>query len=275
LQVGIKQKLKVKKFVDFGLYLTDDGDTEVLLPRQYEPKGIDVGDEIEVFLYTDSEDRLVATTKTPLAYIDEVAILEVKDVTNNGCFLDIGLPKDIFMPTKTPRSYKIGQYVAVYIALDTQGRLIARLGIKERLKLAEQQTLKANVETDIFIFEESDLGFGCVVDGQYFGMLFKKELFEKVQVGEKRIAFIKRVREDGKIDLSIKAFGVSGVVVEKERLLAALKQNGSVLLLHYDSDPKEIQKLCQLSKKGFKRALSELLKDGVIVLDVGVKITLK
>jgi predicted RNA-binding protein (virulence factor B family) len=277
LQIGIKQKLRVKKFVDFGAYLTElDGESEqeVLLPRQYEPAGLDVGDEIEVFLYTDSEDRLIATTLMPHAFLGDIAILEVKDITDSGCFLDIGLLKDIFMPTKTPRHYKIGQFIAVIIALDKQERLIARLGIKERLKFAPQQTLKANVEIDIFIFEESDLGFGCVVDKQYFGLLFKKELFEKVKIGERRKAFIKRVREDGKIDLSIKEFGASGVKTEKQRVIDALKKNGGVLPLHYDSDPNIVHETCSLSKKGFKRALTELIKDRIIKLTVGEKIEL-
>jgi len=272
MKVGVVQKLKVAKVVDFGLYLVDEDGEEVLLPKRYEPSQVMIGDMLEVFLYTDSDDRVIATTQKPLATLGEIVALTVVDVAKNGCYLDIGLQKDIFMPTKNPDGFKKGDTVVVKISKDRQDRLTARLGVKETL--LPSKNYKANDEVEILLFEKSELGYGCVVDRKYYGMLYANEVFEKLSRGEKRKAFVKKVRPDGKIDLCLKQVGVLGVNIEKERLINALEKNGGVLYLHYDSPPEEITKLCSLSKKGFKRALSESLREGIVKLNEGEKIEL-
>ena len=256
--------------VDFGLYLVDADGQEVLLPKRYEPEIVYVGDELDVFLYTDSEDRIIATTQKPYATLGEVATLEVVDIAKNGCYLDIGLQKDIFMPTKNPNAFKKGDKVVVKISKDKQNRLTARLGIKDTL--TPSISYKQNSEVDILPFEKSELGIGCIVDKKYFGLLYSNELFEKIDIGEPRRAFVKKVRSDGKIDLSIKRVGIVGVNEEKDKLLDALNKNGGVLELHYDSPPELIMNLCSLSKKGFKRALGEMLRENIVKLTVGEKI---
>lgn len=275
MKIGVKQKLKVKKFVDFGVYLTDGSEKEVLLPRRYEPEGIDIGDSVEVFLYTDSEDRLIATTEMPYAFLGDIAVLKVVDVSPRGCYLDIGLLKDIFMPIKTPEYYKKGMYVAVSIELDKQERLIARVGrIKEGLKPAKAKDFKVGDSVNVFVFEKSDLGFGCIVNKKFFGMIFRKETFENISIGTKTKAFIKNIRDDGKLDLSLRATGEVGAKDEKQKVLDMLIKNGGALELHYDTPPEVIVNFCGMSKKGFKRALTSLIEEGKIKLYAGEKIEL-
>lgn len=275
MKIGVKQKLKVKKFVDFGTYLTDGGEQEVLLPRRYEPEGIDIGDSVEVFLYTDSEDRIIATTEMPYAFLGDIAVLKIVDVSPRGCYLDIGLLKDIFMPAKNPDIYKKGMHVAVTIELDKQERLIARTGrIKDGLKPAREKDFKVGDSVNVFVFEKSDLGFGCIVNKKFFGMIFRKDTFEKINVGTRTKAFIKNIREDGKLDLSLRASGEAGTQNEKQKVLDMLIKNGGTLELHYDTDPDVITNFCGMSKKGFKRALTSLIEEGKIKLYAGEKIEL-
>ncbi len=272
MQIGKIQTLPIIKIVDFGVYLIDEDENEILLPKRYEPEEVNIGDKVEVFLYTDSEDRPIATTLTPIAVLGEIAVLEVVDTTRKGCFLDLGIAKDIFMPTKFPANYKKGDKVVVKITKDKQERLIAKKGIKETLKSAKGY--KPNKEVEIIVFEKSDMGYGCVTDKKYYGLIYANEVFQPLAIGEKRIAYVKKNRDDGKLDLSLKKLGVAGVNEELESLLTILRNNSGVLRLHYDSPPEEIAKICALSKKGFKRALSEGIKEGVIHLVPGEKIEL-
>lgn len=261
MKIGRIVSLQAVKFVDFGVYLLDEGsDEEVLLPRRYVPEGLEMGASVEVFLYTDSEDRPVATTLKPKAILGEIASLRVVSVGERGCFLDLGIAKDIFMPCKNPARFAVGSYVVVRIDLDREQRLIARLGFKEELRRASA-ALKPSTEVAILPFERSSLGVGCVVQGRYFGLLFNNEIFEPITLGEERRAYVKAVRNDGKIDLSLRRTqGAGGLAHELERLLGALEKGA--LELHYDSSPEEISRLLGLSKKGFKRALSEAIRQG-------------
>ena len=267
MKCGCYARLKVAKFVDFGVYLCDEaGKGEVLLPRRYVPAELQIGEKLEVFLYTDSEDRLIATTLKPLAKLGEIAALRVVSVAMQGCYLDMGIPKDLFMPCKEPARFCVEDLVVVWIDLDREGRLIARLGIKERLKSAPQ-SLKAHTEVEVLPFEHSSLGYGCVVNGRYFGMLFNNEVFAKLALGNRYRAYVKAIRSDGKIDLRLRKSQESGgLASEVATLLRVLKEAGGSLMLHYDSAPKEIVEHTGLSKKGFKRALTCALKEGKIKL---------
>lgn len=270
MKIGTYQRLKAIKFLDFGVYLLEElTQEEVLLPKRYVPEGLEMGAMLEVFLYTDSEDRPVATTLKPKAILGEVAALEVVSVSERGCYLDLGIAKDIFMPCKNPYSFHEGQKVVVRLDLDKEKRLIARIGVKNYLQNAPV-TLRLFTEVEILPFEWSTLGYGCMVNGRYFGMLFNNETFEKLPLGETRKGYIKAVRPDGKIDLSLrKSQGAGGLKEELEKLMKALQSAGGRLELHYDSDPDEISKITGLSKKGFKRALGEAIRSQKVELVAG------
>ncbi|MDO7253003.1 S1 RNA-binding domain-containing protein [Helicobacter cappadocius] len=263
MQPGKIQKLQISRFSDNGAYLKDSFEEEVLLPNKFVSQDLKIGDFIEVFLYTDSLDRPVATTQKPYGVVDEILTLKIISIEEKGCFLDIGIDKDIFMPTKAPKRFKIGEFVAVRITLDKQGRLIARLGIKEHLK-----PYKFNipyVKVEILPFEKTPLGIGCVVNEEYYGLLYKNQIFSPVQIGEKNIAYISKIRSDGKVDLSLKPIGDKSE--DKIRLLKIIAEH-KILELDFDSPPEEIQKTCQMSKKSFKTLISILLKESKIkILD--------
>lgn len=269
MRIGVFQRLKVVKFVDFGVYLSDDSDELILLPKRYVCEGLEMGAEVDVFLYTDSEDRPVATTIKPFAILGEITVLRVVSVGERGCFLDLGIAKDIFMPTKNSARFRIGDTVVVKIDLDRENRLVARIGFKESLERASN-ALKTFSEVDILPFESSELGISCVVNGRFLGMVFRNEIFEQIEMKVPRKAYVKKVRNDGKIDLSLrKSKGAGGINDELQALIDALKRADGTLALNYDSPPDEISSLTGLSKKGFKRALSEAIKRGRARLEDG------
>lgn len=259
IQPGKIQKLQISRFTDNGAYLKDQAEEEVLLPNKFVLDDFKVGDFIEVFLYTDSLDRPVATTQKPYGTIDDILTLKIISIEENGCFLDIGIDKDIFMPTKAPKRFKIGDFVAVRITLDKQGRLIARLGIKEHLKPYKINT--PYVKVDILPFEKTPLGIGCVVNDEYYGLLYQNQIFSPLEIGQKTTAYISKIRPDGKLDLSLKPIGDKSE--EKMRLLELISEH-KILELDFDSSPEEIQTICQMSKKSFKTLINTLVKESKI-----------
>ena len=247
--IGLCKELEIVRLAKPGAYLLSGAD-EILLPNAYVPKEAKVGDKVAVFLYTDSDDRPIATTLTPKAQRGEIAVLKVVDKNNFGCFLDLGIAKDIFMPTKSPEHYKIGSKVAVLLSLDRESRLIAKVNIKPFLDNAHLKGLKVGVKVEIIPFRSTPLGFECVVNGKGLGLLYKNEIFG---------AFA--------CDVSLKhPLCKTSLETESQLLLKALEQNGGILKLHYDSAPQEIYTQCNLSKKAFKRALSALIKANKVAL---------
>lgn len=242
--VGTKARLKVVKILPFGCILGDD---EILLPKKYAPNEAKIGDEVEVFIYTDSEDRIIATTLEPYGILGEIVCLEVVGIEDFGVFLDFGIAKDIFMPCQNPRRYKRGQRVAVEITKDKQGRLLASQNIK-----FQKYRKSPYVELDVIPYRKSLLGFECIVEKKYQGMLFANEVFETLEFGKSYRAQVKKTRSDGKIDLKLKMRN------PEEKLLELLSQNGGRIEVTKESDPREIIAQCQMSKKAFKRALNIL-----------------
>lgn len=257
---GKIQSLQVARFTPFGAYLKV-GEEEVLLPNKFVTESLKIGDFLEVFLYTDSLDRPVATTQKPLGEIGEILALNIVSIQDNGCFLDLGIDKDIFMPSKNPKRFQIGQSVVVVLTNDKQNRLIAKLGIKERL-LPFKGSLKYKKVT-ILPFETTPLGIGCVVNQKYYGLLYKNQIYSPLQIGKQSSAYIQKVRSDGKLDLSLKAF--EDLNKEKERLLQIIKDKQN-LELDFNSPPQEIYTTCQMSKKSFKTLINALLKESKIII---------
>ncbi len=252
----------------FGIFLRgNDSDEEVLLPNKYVPKDINLGDSIDVFLYTDSEDRIVATTRTPKIFLGEVGVLEVKDTTRFGSFLDWGLEKDLFLPfAEQDGRLQIGDKVTVCLCLDERtGRLFASAKIKGFSNL--EITVKEGDEVDLLIGEESDLGYQVVINNIYIGLVFFNKIFRPLCKGDKVKGFVEKVRDDGKIDVSLQKKGYSQVIDAQESLLKKLQENNGVLHLTDKSDPEMIVQQLLMSKKVFKKSLGALYKQRKIKIE--------
>ncbi|MES2198763.1 MAG: S1-like domain-containing RNA-binding protein [Chlamydiota bacterium] len=268
LYLGKVNSLYFFKKTIFGVFLRDhDSDQEVLLPNKYVPKDLDLGDSIDVFLYTDSEDRIVATTLIPKISLHEIAVLEVKDVTGFGSFLDWGLEKDLFFPfAEQDGRVQKGDKVTVCLCLDERtDRLFASAKIKEFRD--REITVKEGDEVDLLIGGESDLGYQVVINNLHIGLIFFDKVFRPLSKGEKIKGFIEKIREDGKIDVSLQKKGYIQVVDSQELLLKKLKENNGVLYLTDKSDPEEIVRELMMSKKVFKKCLGALYKQRKIKIE--------
>lgn len=258
---------------------------EVLLPKKFCPAQAKIGDTILAFVYTDSLDRPVATTQMPLAQCGEVAFLRVVGQTGNGVFLDLGLDKDIFMPSKTPAKYPLDSSVAVYITLDKSSRLIAKKDIQSHLLPYRTKGYARGKKVSILPFSVSDLGVSVVVESRYYGLVYLPQSVRDKQkspestlaamglgLGLESSAFIHNVRKDGKLDLVLHKRDRADESAAK--LLQVLRDNGGKLAVHYDSSPESTFALLGMSKKALKRALSDLLARKLIILSPQVGIEL-
>lgn len=269
MKVGVIQTLKVNRISDYGLYLIDDEGQEVLLPNRYVSLDNAVGDEIEVFVYHDSEDRLVATTDTPLITEGKVASLKVIDKNIHGAFLDWGLKgKDLFLPNRNQQGGVLaGRSYVVWMYVDNiTGRCVATMKLKPYIH-NDIITVKAQQKVDILIASESPIGYRAIINSRHWGMLYKNQIFQSVKVGDRLEGYVKRITDDMRIDLSLRQEGFSGVATSAEDLLELLKNNGGSLGIGDNSSPERIHAYTQMSKKVFKRAVGMLLKRGDITTD--------
>ena len=264
---------------------------EILLPKKFCLDNAQVGQNLEVFTYTDSLDRPVATTSLPLAQLGDIAALRVVSHGEHGVFLDLGLEKDIFMPTKSPANYALGSLVVVWLGLDKAGRLIAKKDIESKLKPYKPHK-KAGFyrgkKVSILPYSLSALGLSCVVESRYYGLLYAPRSTDSgvdsstktmqthfaragFTIGEMAWAFIHKVRADGKLDLTPSS--AKDTQSDEQKILHALYEHGGSLALHYDSPPESIQALLGISKKSLKRALTKLLAQKRIALtpNVGIR----
>jgi predicted RNA-binding protein (virulence factor B family) len=279
IQIGDYNLLNVERSSDFGLFLTDkEKENEVLLPNRYVTPEMHEGDLLEVFVYNDSEDRLVATTEEPLATANEFAWLQVLDVNAVGAFLDWGLPRDLFVPySEMQQKLLKKKYYPVYVYVDdSTQRMLATTKIQRYLKPAEQDAYQQNEEVQIFLYEELPIGYKTIVDDQFRGMLYKDQIFQEVQLGAKMQAFVKEVREDGKIDVSLQKHGYAVMGDTSDVILHALHKAGGFLPYHDKSDAQEIMNVFGMSKKNFKRSIGALYKARKIVIEEkGIKLIQK
>lgn len=265
MRTGEIQILKVGRISDFGVYLRDEEENEVLLPNRFTRLDMKEGDEVRVFVYHDSEDRLVASTETPLITAGGVAALKVVDKSVHGAFLDWGLSgKQLFLPNRNQQGPVVaGQLTVVYMYIDDRtGRCVATNKIKPFVKNEEPLTVAVGDEVDILIAFETPIGYRAVVDSRHWGMLYKNQLFRPVRVGDKYRGWVRKITEDMRIDLSLQQTGLAEVETSVVRLEALLKEHGGVLGVNDHSDPQEVARVTSMSKKVFKRALGMLLKQG-------------
>ncbi|KPM48978.1 GntR family transcriptional regulator [Jiulongibacter sediminis] len=275
LKVGQNNKLKILRGTSVGFYLGDDEGNDVLLPHKYIPEDAEVGQDIEVFLYRDSEDRIIATTLKPLIELNKFACLEVTAVTRFGAFLDWGLEKELLVPFKEQnQKLREGDWAIVYLYLDEQtDRLVASAKVNKHLEVENIQ-LEERQEVEILPYEKSDLGQNVIVNDLYRGLIYENEIFQPVIWGDRTKAYVKKVREDGKIDISLRPIGFENVVdTDAQKILELLKSANGELPYTDKSDPADIQGYFGMSKKAFKRAIGGLYKQRLIeISEEGLKL---
>lgn len=265
IELGSLNTLRINRVSEPGIYLIAGDEEEVLLPNCYVTKEMDIDSTLEVFIYTDSEDRLVATTLKPYAMKNDFASLEVVDTANFGAFLDIGLPKDLLVPKNKQKStFNIGDIKVIKVLEDDKtNRLIG----SEKFDLSkEPDDLEKNDEVEIILYTKTPLGFKVIVNNKYEGLIYHNEIFENIQIGDKKRAYVKFLREDGKVDISLQKIGAKKSDDNPSKVLNILEENGGELGFTYKSDAEDIKDVFGMSKKAFKASLTKLIEDEKITL---------
>ncbi len=271
-ELGKQNTMRVVKRLPFGAYLVheeDEAGEEILLPKRYEPKDLKVDDELEVFIYLDSEDRVIATTETPKVTVDNFAFLTVKDVNKVGAFVDWGLSKDLLIPfSEQPRRMKVGESWVIYVFLDDRKERITGSAKIDHWLKDTTFYLKEGQQVDLMIYAQTELGFKAIVNNDYSGIIYSNEIFQPLKIGDKLTGYIKKIRDDKKIDLSLQAKPPEAT---RDALSAAiledLKQQGGSSDLSDKSPPEAIYKQYGVSKKSYKKALGSLYKKRLINIE--------
>ena len=267
--IGRMNSLQVVKHTDFGLYLDGGADGEILLPKRYIPKDTpsEVDDWLNVFLYLDSEDKLIATTLKPKIQLGEFASLKVVDINRVGLFFDWGLPKDLLLPhSEEKRPLQIGDYCVIYLYLDKRTRRLTATARLDRHLDKVPANYQVGQEVDLLVVERTDLGFKAIIDGKHWGLIHKNEVFKFLRSGKQEKGYIKELRSDGKIALSLQPVGQALASTLNDKILDKLKAANGVLPVSDKSDPQVISDLFGVSKGNFKKAIGALYKDGRIVI---------
>lgn len=264
IELGVINSLKVARVSEPGIYLKAEDEEEVLLPNCYVTSSMEIDSLLDVFIYTDSEDRLVATTLKPYGMKNDFASLEVVDIAKFGAFMDMGLTKDLLVPKNKQKStFTIGSRKVVQIVEDEKTH---RLIGNEKFTLSKEPiAYERNSEVDILLYIKTPLGFKVVVDNKYEGLIYHNEIFEKIEVGDKKRAYVKNIREDGKLDISLQKIGAKTTEDNPNKVLEILEVEKE-LPFTYKSEPEKIKEIFGLSKKAFKAALTKLIDEGKIEL---------
>jgi uncharacterized protein len=268
LHLGIKNTLRILRGTGVGMFLGDDEGNDVLLPKKYVPENAIVGDDIEVFIYRDSEDRIIATNLEPKIQLNQFACLQVKSVTGIGAFLDWGLEKDLFVPFREQnKKMEEGRWYAVYLYLDEEtDRLVASCKVNRYFE-KENINLQIGQEVDLLIFEETDLGLNAVINNKYKGLIYENEIFQRIKIGTRIKGYVKNIREDNRVDLSLQKQGYANVEPNAERILEKLKANNGFLDLTDKSDANYVMYQLEMSKKTFKKAVGALYRQKIIRIE--------
>lgn len=276
IELGKYHELKVIRKVDFGVYL-QAGDDSILLPIKYVPKNTKLGDSIRVFVYKDSEDRIIATTLEPYATVGDFALLKVTDVNATGAFLDWGIAKDLFVPFREQnKKMETGKKYMVYIYIDEETERITASARINRFIEKEEIDLKEDDIVELLIAQKTDMGFNAIINNKYWGLLFKNEIFTEIAIGHKVRGYIKQIREDKKIDLTLQKRGAELIDHSKWQILKALEQNEGFLALGDQSSPDEIYRTLNMSKKTYKKSIGNLYKEKLIqITENGIKLLKK
>jgi len=274
VKIGDFNRLKIARETSIGLFLEDELGMEVLLPKRYQPESFSLGDELEVFIYRDSEDRLIATSERPSVRVNQFGVLEVAQVTSIGGFMDWGLPKDLFVPLKEQsRPLNPGDKCLVYVYLDrlTQ-RLVGTTKLDKHLS-DKPFNLEKGSEVNLRIWDNHELGYKVVIDDEYAGMIYHNQLFEALEIGQLKKGYVNEIRDNGKIDVLLSKPGAASIGDDAQLLLGKLSDSEGFIQLNDRSKPEEIKKELKMSKKAFKRAIGSLYKQRLIeITDNGIKL---
>ncbi len=269
IELGVMNTLKVNRDTEPGLFLEAQDEEVVLLPNAYVTDEMYIDDELDVFVYRDSEDRLICTTETPYGMKDQFIISKVVDTMDFGAFIDWGLPKDLFVPRnkqKTP--FEVGDTRIVRIVEDEQTNRLIGVEKVTSFLTKKTQDLTINQEVKLLIFAKTPLGFKVIVDNTYEGLIYANEIFTKLAVSNKIVGYIKNIREDGKLDIGLQPVGKDvSSDLNTQQIIKLLKQNESFLPYNYKTDVSVIKKVFGISKKAYKRALTSLVNSNTIELD--------
>lgn len=268
VEIGKYNTLKIVKDLDFGVYLDGGDGVEILLPARYVPKNVKPGDEVEVFIYHDNEGRLIATTAKPLAQVGEFQFMEVKSVNNTGAFLEWGLMKDLLVPFKEQKMpMREGKWYLVYVHVDhVTGRIVASARVDKYLDNVIPD-YSFNQEVDLLVAEETEIGYKVIINNTHWGLVYHSEVFQRLEKGEHLKGYIKEVREDEKIDVSLTPLGYQKVEGISKIILDSLKAQGGYIAVHDKSEPELIYSLFRCSKKAFKQAIGALYKQKIINIE--------
>ncbi len=272
LAIGEYHTLTIDRDTEPGLFLKDDEGNEILLPNKYKPASFELEDEIEVFVYLDHEERPVATTLKPFVKLDEFGYLKCAEVSDIGAFLDWGLEKHLFVPFKEQvTKMRKGDRYLVFCYLDElTGRLVASSKTNAFLDNSEL-TIEPFEEVDLIVSNPTELGWNVIINQLHQGLLYKDEVFQKLQTGDRLKGYVKKTRPDGKIDVTLQRPGYRSIEPNAQEILTHLELKGGYLELTDKSSPKEIQEQLQMSKKSFKRALGNLYKQRMVeIKDNGI-----
>ena len=268
MKLGEINTLRIARETGIGLFLVDETGNEVLLPKRFVPEVFEIDQDLDVFVYNDSEGRLVCTTQEPDITLNSFALLRCRDATDIGAFMEIGIMKDHFVPKKNQNDLiKPGERHMIYMYEDTlTKRLVGTARINALVKEASEDIMPDD-EVDILIWNERDMGWGVIVDNQYQGMVYKNQTFEPIAIGERRTAYVNRVREDGKLDILIQKPGAKNIDESAKAVIDALERNNRFLALTDKSSPEDISTALNMSKKSFKKAIGTLYKQRIISLE--------
>lgn len=274
MELGKYNKLTAARYTSVGLFLEDTEGESILLPMKWVPKDVQEGDEVEVFIYLDSEERPIATTMKPAAQVGEFAYLQVKQTTSMGAFLDWGLQKDLFVPfIEQEGRMQANHWYTVYLYIDPlTDRITASARIENFLE-KENVELQPNQEVDLLVASQSPLGYNVIINQKYMGLVYENEVFKNLKLGDKPKGYIKQIREDNKIDVSLQKQGYGNVEPNTQVILDKLKSADGFLPLNDKSSPEEITAQLEMSKKTFKKAIGGLYREKQITIeDDGIRL---
>jgi uncharacterized protein len=276
IKLGEYAILEVVKTMSFGAYLDAGPFGEVLLPKRYVPQGLEPGHDLKVFLYCDSEDRVIATTEIPFAQVGDIVGMTVKDLAPNGAFLDWGLMKDLFVPFREQEEkMEVGKTYIVKVLLDeATDRIYASSKIGKYLIDKNDGQLNAGDEVKLLVWQRTDLGYKMIINNQYIGLIFKNEIFQPIKIGQILRGYVKLIREDEKIDITLQKQGYQNQIPDaSDLILKKMKENGGFLPITDSSDPVLIYDTLGISKKAFKKAVGNLYKQRLVLIEeTGIKL---
>jgi len=265
VEIGKYNTLRVVKIVDFGVYLDGDDEGEILMPNEYVPENIFPDDEVRVFVYFDSEDRIIATTENPVILVDGFAYMRAVSTTSIGAFMDWGLRKDLFVPFREQlEPIEEGKYYMVHAYLDDRTQRIVGSTKIDHFLDETIPDYEVEEEVELIIARKTDLGYAVIVNESDWGLIYNNEIFQSLKLGQKIKGYIKEIREDGKIDVTLNKSGYEKIDGLAGDILEKLKDYGGILDISDKSKPEDIYRICGCSKKNFKKALGTLFKKGLI-----------